>query len=134
MKKILVLLFCVCLLTTGCLSTKKTVDVVQEKKIQAEKISYDTLNEIVNNYAEHTNVDVIDVRSEDEYVEGHIPGAMNIPLNSLDKIIISTSREIIVYGDTSSKSKQAANELITLGYEHVKYIAGIDNWEYDLED
>lgn len=133
--KIFILLFSVCLLLTGCFNSKKVEEKKEEVKvISAEKISYTKLNEIVTNYDEHINTDVIDVRSEELFEEGHIPGAINIPYEELDEIIIDANREIIIYGDTSTKSKQAAKELITLGYKNVKYIAGISNWPYDLED
>lgn len=133
--KIFILLFSVCLLLTGCFNSKKVEEKKEEVKvISAEKISYTKLNEIVTNYDEHINTDVIDVRSEELFEEGHIPGAINIPYEELDEIIIDVNREIIIYGDTSTKSKQAAKELITLGYKNVKYIAGISNWPYDLED
>ena len=136
MKKLLIVIciFCSCLLVTGCFSAKK--EEVKEEKvvIKAERISYSKLNDIVSNYSDHVNVDVVDVRSEDEFESGHIVGSINIPYSELDDIIISTDREIIVYGKTAANSRQAANDLIALGYTNVKYITGINNWPYDLED
>lgn len=131
---IILIVFSLSFFTTGCINTNEKTEEVVEESVKALKISYSKLNEIVNNYSEYANVDVIDIRSEEEYEDGHIIGSMNIPYEHLDEIIISTDREIIVYGANSSKSRQAANELITLGYEKVKYITGINNWPYDLEN
>lgn len=133
--KVLILLLIVCFLVTGCFNTKKKEEKKEEVKvITAEKISYSKVNEIVSNYDKYVTTDVVDVRSEEDFEEGHIRGAMNIPYEDLDDIVIDMNREIIIYGDSSIKSKQAANELISLGYTNVKYIAGIKNWPYDLED
>ncbi len=134
MKKFLVLLFGICLLTTGCFGAKQEKETKEEKITKPEKISYSELEKIVNNYTDYVDIDVIDIRTEEEYKEGHVIGAINIPYVNLDEIIISHEREIIVYGTNSAKSKQAANDLINLGYTKVKYIAGISNWPYDLEE
>lgn len=133
--KIFILLFSICLLMTGCFnSNKKEEKKEEEKPVVIEKISFNKLNEIVSNYSEHINVDVIDLRSEEDFEEGHIHGAINIPYAELDEIIIDVNREIIVYGDTTIKAKQAAKELISLGYKNVKYTASISTWPYDLEE
>ena len=133
--KIFILLFSICLLMTGCFnSNKKEEKKEEEKPVVIEKISFNKLNEIVSNYSEHINVDVIDLRSEEDFEEGHIPGAINIPYEELDEIIIDVNREIIVYGDTTIKAKQAAKELLSLGYKNVKYTASISTWPYDLEE
>lgn len=133
--KIFILLFSICLLMTGCFnSNKKEEKKEEEKPVVIEKISFNKLNEIVSNYSENINVDVIDLRNEEDFEEGHIPGAINIPYAELDEIIIDVNREIIVYGDTTNKAKQAAKELISLGYKNVKYTASISTWPYDLED
>ena len=133
MKKIIIFLLCICVLCTGCFASKKVEEDKEESVVKAEKISYSKLNDIVNNYSDYVNVDVVDVREEEDFMDGHIIGAINIPLSDLSDIIIANDREIIVYADTSAKSRQAANELIALGYSNVKYITGIDNWPYDLE-
>ena len=134
MKKILILLFAVCLLTTGCFGTKEVDKEEEKENITAEKISYKELKDIVDNFTDYLDTDVVDIRDEESFEEGHIKGAMNIPYEDLGQIIISKEREIIIYGDTPYKSRQAANDLISDGYTKVKYIAGINKWPYDLED
>jgi len=128
------LLLTICLFLTGCFGLNKSKDEdKKEENTNIEKISYSKLNEIVNNYSEHSNIDVIDVRSEELFDESHIKGAINVPYDNISDIIISLDREIIVYSSTSMKSRQAAQELIELGYKNVKYITGFDNWPYEVE-
>ncbi len=133
-KKLFILVIGISILCTGCFNTKVNEKVVKKDTVKAEKISYDELEKIISNYSDYVNVDVVDVRSEEDFNRGHIIGSINIPYNDLDDIIISNDREIVIYGATISKSKQAANDLINLGYKNVKYIAGLDNWPYDLEN
>ncbi len=134
MKKVLLLIFGICLLTTGCFSMNTKEEEKKDTSPKIVKISYADLNKIVNNYSDYVNVDVVDIRDKEEYEEKHIIGSINIPYENLDEIIISTDRRIIVYGDTASKSKQAAKELIEMGYENVEYIAGLNDWPYELEE
>ena len=93
--KVLILLLIVCVLVTGCFNTKKVEEKEEVVKvISAEKISYSKLNDIVTHYDEHINTDVVDVRSEELFEEGHVSGAINIPYEELDNIIIDLNREI----------------------------------------
>jgi rhodanese-related sulfurtransferase len=74
---------------------------------------------------------VIDVRTTGEYEEGHIPGAVNIPLRSLaanlDKV--PTDRQIYVYCASGFRAGQALSSLGMLGYDNVlSYKPGWAGW------
>ena len=76
---------------------------------------------------------VIDVRSSQEYNEGHISGAINIPeyeINSeINKILKDKEREIVLYCTIGIRSKNAYNKLIKLGYKNVYNLyGGLENW------
>ena len=76
---------------------------------------------------------IIDVRSSQEYNEGHIAGAINIPYyeinRNIDKIINDKNKEIVLYCESGSRSKQAYKKLIKLNYKNVyNLIGGIENW------
>ena len=80
---------------------------------------------------------LIDVRSFAEYNQGHIDGAINIDvqeiLNITDSLVynnasISKNKKIIVYCRSGSRSSNAANKLVELGYTNVYDFGSIDNW------
>ena len=71
------------------------------------------------------NIDAIllDVRSNQEYLEGHLNGAINIPEYEIDKniekIINNKNTEIIIYCQIGIRSKKAYKKLIKLGYNNL---------------
>jgi len=87
--------------------------------------------------AEASGALLIDVRTTDEYTEGHIPGAVNIPLRTLaanlDKV--PTDRQIYVYCQSGFRAGQALSSLGMLGYDNVlSYKPGWAGWtEADQE-
>ena len=80
---------------------------------------------------------VVDVRREDEFRLGHIKGAINIPLGQLEQqaklLLPDTSQEIILYCRTGSRSFEAANILLSLGYQKVYDLGSISDWCCELE-
>ena len=130
MKKVIVLLILLVAIVTGCGSNNmKNV----EEKIKIGTISGEEVKDIIDNYDDYPNIDIIDVRTEEEYLEGHIPKAKNIPLDEISNIKLSKEREIIVYCRSGVRSKSAAEKLKELGYENIKDLGGIDNYNYELE-
>lgn len=93
-------------------------------------ITTEEVKEILDNKNE--NYVLIDVREDYEFNEGHIPGAVNIPLGNIDSITYSTSRTIIVYCKSGNRSNEAAIKLKNMGY-NVKDMGGILNWTYEIE-
>ena len=93
-------------------------------------ITPEEVKEILDNKNE--NYVLIDVREDYEFNEGHIPGAVNIPLGNIDSITYSTSRTIIVYCKSGNRSNQAAIKLKNMGY-NVKDMGGIVDWTYEIE-
>lgn len=83
------------------------------------------------------NVILLDVRTKQEYEEGHIKGSILIPLNDLEKEveekIENKEQEIIVYCRSGVRSKEAAMLLINKGYQNVKDMGGIIDWPYEIE-
>ncbi len=77
---------------------------------------------------------VIDVRTPEEYAKGHIPEAINIPVNELPQKIrqmhISKDTTIITMCDHGGRSSHAAMELQKMGYE-VASFCRIDSWQKD---
>ena len=76
---------------------------------------------------------IIDVRSEQEYSEGHIEGAINIPdykiNNSIENILVDKEKEIVVYCQMGSRSKKAYKKLKGMNYKNVYNLyGGLENW------
>lgn len=112
------------LLVLGCSSkTEKSV---------YQTIMPDEVEEIKN----EQDITIIDVRTITEYASEHIKNAINIPLDRISTIednIPDKSRKIIVYCKSGVRSKQAAGELLKMGYTNVYDMKGLDAWEYELE-
>lgn len=78
---------------------------------------------------------ILDVRTENEFAQGHIPGAILIP----DYDIESRAEEelpdkkqlILVYCRSGRRSKNAAAKLAEMGYSNVKEFGGIIDWGYE---
>ena len=79
---------------------------------------------------------IIDARTQSEYDEGHIPGAILIPeyeiADRAEKELPDKAQLILVYCRSGRRSKIAAEELVKLGYTNVKEFGGIIDWEYEI--
>ena len=80
---------------------------------------------------------IIDARTQSEYDEGHIPGAILIPeyevADRAENELPHKDQLILVYCRSGRRSKIAAEELVKLGYTNVKEFGGIIDWEYETE-
>ena len=79
---------------------------------------------------------IIDARTQEEYDQGHIPGAILIPeyeiADRAEKELSDKEQLILVYCRSGRRSKIAAEELVKLGYTNVKEFGGIIDWEYEI--
>ena len=79
---------------------------------------------------------IIDARTQEEYDQGHIPGAIMIPEYEIaeraEKELPDKDKLILVYCRSGRRSKIAAEELVKLGYTNVKEFGGIIDWEYEI--
>ena len=79
---------------------------------------------------------IIDARTQEEYDQGHIPGAVLIPeyeiADRAEKELPDKDQLILVYCRSGRRSKIAAEELVKLGYTNVKEFGGIIDWKYDI--
>ena len=75
---------------------------------------------------------ILDVRTPEEFAAGHIPGALNIPNETIgtDEIpqLPEKEQRIYVYCRSGNRSKQAAEKLVALGYTDIVEIGGIIDW------
>ena len=71
---------------------------------------------------------LLDVRTPQEYQEGHIPGSENVPLQTIDKISsVADNKNIplFAYCYSGGRSRQATAMLQHMGYTNVQNIGGI---------
>lgn len=85
---------------------------------------------------EDPNAIVVDVRTQEEYEEGHIPGAICIPnetiIDQQPNELPDLAQRILVYCRSGNRSKQAAQKLADMGYTNVHEFGGIINWTGEI--
>ena len=96
-----------------------------------EQITPAEAKEIMDN--EHNYI-ILDVRTEEEFAEGHVKDAILIPDTEITEkaegILTDKEQQILVYCRSGRRSKNAANQLVELGYSNVKEFGGIIDWPY----
>ena len=75
---------------------------------------------------------LLDVRTKEEYVGGHVPGSKNVPLDRLDAAKLEKGRPIFVYCHSGARSARACGILEELGYEAVD-LGGVIGYRGTLE-
>ena len=83
-----------------------------------------------------TDYVILDVRTADEYAEGHIPNAVNLDHEDVhskaEAMLPDKDALILVYCRSGRRSKIAAEALVELGYSNVKEFGGINDWPYEV--
>ncbi len=74
---------------------------------------------------------LIDVRTAEEFASGHIPGALNIPVQELEQRLseVETGQPVVLYCRSGNRSAQAAQILGDAGYGQVYDLGGIAAWQ-----
>ncbi len=81
---------------------------------------------------------VIDVRSPEEYAEGHIAGAYNFPVETIAKhaadfqVVKDTNTPVLVYCRTGIRAASAVSALMDMDIKHLMNMGGVSSWEYGL--
>lgn len=99
-----------------------------KRNMEYYEINIEELKEKQKNGAE-----IVDVRSSQEYAEGHFKGAINIPYYQINKnvynILKDKQQEIVLYCEAGVRSRQAYKKLIKLQYKNVYNLyKGLENW------
>ena len=124
-KRIFYILLCcsllLCLLPCGCRKAPATyvcITAEQAKELMDSEEGYI----------------ILDVRTQEEYDLGHIPGALLIPNEVIheqaEEQLTDKEQLILVYCRSGRRSKEAAQVLAELGYTNVKEFGGINDWPY----
>ena len=101
---------------------------------QSEESTYRQINaeEAAAMMKEESSYIILDVRTAQEYSEKHIPGAINIPNETIGTEDIpelpDKEQLILVYCRSGNRSKQASEKLVKLGYTNIVEFGGIHDW------
>lgn len=140
---VLSIVFSICFfILTGCdkrqdLSVERTtvVETTEQEDDNAMIYSQITMKEAKEIFEEQGDYIIVDVRRPDEYADGHIPNAINIPNENIgsDEIpeLPDKNQTIYVYCRSGNRSKQAAKKLVELGYTDIIEFGGILDWTGD---
>ena len=121
-------LFGVC----GCNGEKPKENIIETKN-SYEQITANQAKELME---KETGYIIIDARTQEEFDEGHIEGAILIPEYEISQIaekeLPDKDRLILVYCRSGRRSKIASQALVDLGYTNVKEFGGIIDWPYEI--
>ncbi|MGN1405492.1 MAG: rhodanese-like domain-containing protein [Erysipelotrichaceae bacterium] len=92
----------------------------------------------INEYLKEkeNNTILLDVRTKEEYEEGHIPGSINIELDYIDtvtEVIKDSEAKIYLYCRSGHRSGIALNRMKELGYTDLTNIGGIMHYRGEIE-
>ena len=115
---------------------KKIIKEMFSKKRTSDEIihiSYIKLQEMLR---ENIDTILLDVRSPQEYNEGHISNAICIPNETIDEEVMAKlpnkEQLILIYCRSGNRSKQAATKLEKLGYTNLIEFGGIIDWKGEI--
>ena len=82
------------------------------------------------------DIKILDVRTKDEYAEGHIKDAVLLPVAEVEleaeDVLEDKGQAVLVYCRSGVKSRIASQLLVDLGYTDVYEFGGILNWPYEI--
>lgn len=124
-----ILIFLSVMLLTAC-----GQDTITEQEPVYVNITAQEAKELMEN---ETNYVILDTRTQEEYDEKHIPGAILIPydeiLEKAEEILPDKDQLILVYCRSGRRSKLASEDLVALGYTNIREFGGIIDWPYEVE-
>lgn len=127
--ELLCVLLAILLMLSGCSAPAENMKWEQTDMENAMK-----LMESEENYI------ILDVRRDDEFASGHIPGAVNLANEAIGEddaavtaVLPDKEQMILVYCRSGNRSKQAAQKLADMGYTHVVEFGGIQDWPGEIE-
>ena len=113
--------FLAAILLAGCSAPKETASYRQV-----------SMDEAITMMEEESGYIILDVRTPEEFADKHIPGAINIPNETIGTAEIpelpDKDQLILVYCRSGNRSKQASQKLADMGYTNVVEFGGINSW------
>jgi len=95
-----------------------------------------TPEEVKNMQTKKESFVLVDVRTQEEFDEGHISGATLVPSDEITEAanekFPDKDAKIVVYCRSGGRSQMVANQMIEMGYKNVYDLGGIIDWPYDV--
>lgn len=133
MKRLMIPLLICLLVLSGCAAQSTGKEGSSMEKGSYTQIDQETAKEMMLRDDGHV---IVDVRRQDEYDAGHVPGAILIPNESIGTErpdqLPSLDQIILVYCRSGNRSKQAAQKLFDMGYTNVYEFGGINTWTGEI--
>ena len=134
MKRLLIPALAALLLLTGCAHAPAPQQAAEEKAEPSwVQIDQETAKRMMEADDGHV---IVDVRRQDEYDAGHIPGAILIPNESIvderPAQLPDLEQVILIYCRSGNRSKQAAQKLADMGYLNIYEFGGITTWTGEI--
>ena len=139
MKNLIAIIVILVILVAIGIFLKNRNSSTEENKITTKEpnIQYVSMNDIEKIMNENENYIILDVRTIEEYNDGHIPGAICIPNETIDENVVSKLPDkeqlILIYCRSGNRSKQATKKLKDLGYLNLIEFGGIIDWPGEIE-
>ena len=130
MKRLIAIVLISLMLLSGCRQIEDEEEMIASTYYQ---IDQETAKQMM--HAEDGHI-IVDVRRQDEYDAGHIPGAICIPNESISteqpELLPDLNQIILVYCRSGRRSKEAAQKLFDIGYKNVYEFGGILDWTGEI--
>ena len=137
---------CMMFILPGC--ANETAMNEHEEGVQENSSAYHKIDaREAKSMMDKEKVTIVDVRTEQEYKEKHIPNSILVPNETIDEeakdklpdknaVLLGKTTEakiikVLVHCRTGIRSKQASDKLVQMGYKHVYDFGGINDWPYD---
>ena len=93
------------------------------------------INQGVQEYHAVPGAVLLDVRTPEEYRQGHIPGSKSVPLYVMDQVkeVADLDTPLFVYCHSGARSREAVSMLERMGYSKAKNIGGITAYKGEVE-
>ena len=133
MKRMIIPILICLMVLSGCAAQNTGKEGGGVEKTTYTQISQETAKEMMLREDGHV---IVDVRRQDEYEAGHIPGAILIPNESIGterpEQLPDPDQIILIYCRSGNRSKQAAQKLFDMGYTNIYEFGGINTWTGDI--
>ncbi len=119
----------------GSMDAQASQDNMDAQTTQGESVYHKISAEEAKAMMDKGGVTVVDVRREDEYAAGHIPGSILVPNEGIrdtqPEELPDLDAVLLVHCRTGVRSKQASDKLLEIGYKNVYDFGGIVDWPYE---